>query len=74
MALGLGILMSVFSSGTSGIESLLFPQMVEDTYEMMERSGIGTNGLVIFATVCTAVRRRAGQHHRAHRQKAVSAG
>ena len=54
MALGLGILMSVFSSGTSGIESLLFPQMVEDTYEMMERSGIGTNGLVIFATVCLA--------------------
>ena len=54
MALGLGILMSVFSSGTSGIESLLFPQMVEDTYKMMERSGIGTNGLVIFATVCLA--------------------
>ena len=54
MALGLGILMSVFSSGTSGIESLLFPQMVKDTYEMMERSGIGTNGLVIFATVCLA--------------------
>ncbi|MFR3811268.1 MAG: lysostaphin resistance A-like protein [Ruminococcus callidus] len=30
------------------------PRMVEDTYAMLERSGIGTNGLVIFATVCLA--------------------
>lgn len=54
MAFVLGILMSVFSSGTSGLETLLFPDMVEETYAMMEQSGIGTNYMVIFATVLLA--------------------
>ena len=54
MAFVLGILMSVFSSGTSGLEALLFPDMVEETYAMMEQSGIGTNYMVIFATVLLA--------------------
>ena len=54
MGLGLGILMAVFSSGTAGLETLLFPRMVEDTYAMLEQSGIGTNYMVIFATVILA--------------------
>ena len=54
MAFVLGILMSVFSSGTSGLETLLFPDMVEETYAMMERAGIGTNYMVIFASVLLA--------------------
>lgn len=47
MALVLGILMSVFSSGTSGLASLLFPDMAKS-------SGIGTNHMGIFATVLLA--------------------
>ena len=55
MGLGLGILMAVFSSGTAGLETLLFPRMVEDTYAMLEQSGIGTNAEGIRRKLCRQI-------------------
>ena len=51
LAVGMGILMCLFSNGIANAETLLFPEMVEAFYQKMELAGIGIHPAVIFVTM-----------------------
>ena len=54
VAIIMGILMCIFSSGVVSIETLVVPQVVEDFYELAQTAGLGYNPFVIFTTIVLA--------------------